>query len=242
MMNNFINFCKSGYLFKCKPHEFDKTVQQIFIDIFTSQYTTIDHIKLANMIGHPNIKKCIICSRYIGTEMFTICKCCVKKCIGINIDLRFATYISFSNSGCNFSYDMVELLNETFGHVPEPTICNIIKKFTSNHCWGCTTYIKLNNIDCQIICNTYKIICQDISYVFHLYPFVNGSKKYGIKYYYATYIENEFIKYAPKLYDEYYHTSSILFIMALDDISSPIHILTHDIVTYILWFIYLKRT
>src|SRR5579863_4881675 len=115
-MNHFNNFCNNVCLSKCYPHGSNNIIQTIFTDIFATTYVKSGYVTLVNMRKHPNIKKCMICSNFIETDLFTICKYCANKCVGFNIELKFAIKYDV-NSDVNgpyklyFRYDLVNLFD-----------------------------------------------------------------------------------------------------------------------------------
>src|SRR5579863_7023921 len=173
IMNHFINFCNNGRLFRCNPNKFNSTIQYVFTDIFITNYDASMCDKLIDMIGYYNIKKCMICSQFVETTCFTICKRCVNKCTGINITLtikpcaEMIRYIKFYLPGDTlklcFNYDSIELFNAIFGNMLGNHL-DKIEKLMDNHCSGCITYIKLNYDECQILCASNEIIYQNVSY------------------------------------------------------------------------------
>lgn len=232
-MEHFVNFYNNGYLFKCEPQEFDTTIQNVFNDIFSLTITDDERNELINMTGNDSVKKCMICNKYIGTMYFTICKKCAKKCVGYDVNLQFSSeHLSPTCYMCCLHYAPETVFNELFSDSLE-YVLNYIENLRDHVCFGCETQLILNNCVCSLTCYKKQVTYKDVDFRFAL---CNG--KYILSCVNIHGIENNFISKLPKLYDDYFKTTSIILIMALNDVSSPINMLVYDIVTHIFQFIY----
>lgn len=216
MLNNImihiINFCNNGYLFKCGPHDFNATIQNVFTEIFASMFDICEYLEL--MVMNKN-RKCMICLKNVDTQQIIICKCCVKSCINYNVDLHFSGKSQTSgNYVCHLSFHPEELFDEIFPNSLEQTIDSF------------GTYV---NVYYDELPHNQQIVYQNINFIF--------AKCYG-RYILCDAdihnFENDFINNLPKLYDKFYHMTLITFIMASNDTNSPIHMLIYDIIINIM--------
>lgn len=219
-MIHLTNFCNNGYLFKCHPLDFNVTIQNVFTDIFTTSFGSYEYCKLLKMFNNGNIGRCVICLKSIDTIKYTVCRWCVKICVGYNIDLRLGiTYRSIEDYTYCLSFCSCELFNDIFSISSDQIICRL------------GTF---NNDNYNVLPSRQQLTYQNITFYF-----VKRSDKYALSDASIHNFENEFTKNLPKLHDRVYHVTLITFILALNDVESPIHVLINDVMIHII-LIYLS--
>lgn len=226
-MHHFVNFCNDKRLFKCEPHEFKMMIQNVFNEILTASFIYDDYINITLLkFNNPN-RRCMICSNFINIQYFIICKRCVKQCVGLNVDLYFGKL----NNNCALICDKKKLFDE-FG----------LKYLISNNCindyGNCLKCLRSNILSGYTICDLCGMSLAKINIGLSIASFINNDNVIYTALDKDDLLSSQFITHLPELFDRFFNTTIIIFIMALTDSTSSIYALNNDILMYILSFIY----
>ena len=232
-MHHFVNFCNNNSLFKCEPQEFKMIIQKVFNEILTAPFTHDDHVNVTRLkINNPN-RRCIICSHFVNTSYFVICKHCTKQCIGLNVDFNFGNY----DDNCALACDKKKLFDEL-----------VSKRLVSNDCVNnsendlCLECYSPNILSECAICDLCGSLLAKINVGLSISSFIiNDGLSYAV--FHKDTIDDDllssrFIAHLPELCDRFFNTTMIIFIMALTDSTSAICALNNDILMYTFSFIY----
>lgn len=239
-MQHLVNFCNNRRSLKRDLFEFEMIIQRVFIETLTSTFTYDDHLKI---VQSKNIdRRCIMCSKLFDdgiTDVYTnannvaICNYCVK--MWINCDINF--YFGRRREKCILMCNEKKLFDELISNYMTDHVH--INNHKVGMCIMCARKITSGYTICNLCAD--NCIQRNIGLGFNIYVYDDSDRDiilYPMMTLNDQFSTSSFIKNLPKLFDNFFNVTPIMFINALSDVTSSICVLNDDIIMYILSFIY----